>query len=374
MIPAGCLRIFGVVPGASQQRLAQVIDGFLAKNWSPPRRFAQMTACAFLLTDPGASRIDVAPLAVSASALQRSLASGQGAGPSLLLFEGAMAAVQAFAALDDQALASGLRDPSRLPPGGRLTQVTDISPHTSAPTALASLPATASFAGVYSLDRRGFIGDVLGRTSGGGVHSLVGGAATMPAPDQAAAFDLACLAEGLRMLTTPGHVGVLFFPLSYAGLTDQATGPSYAKLLGAMPADRRNQAAANVYGLPSNVTGRALQWVSATLAGAFAYIDLRITDPDFPVANVKEGAFSSATLVLPDGDAAQRQGVVSRWLTGRAAWRERRLWTALTNLRAPQEIQAASTLQIPFISGPGVSAFAASAFGGRARALLELPA
>jgi hypothetical protein len=31
-------------------------------------------------------------------------------------------------------------------------------------------------------------------------------------------------------------------------------------------------------------------------------------------------------------------------------------------------------LQIPFISGPGVSAFAASAYGGRARALLELPA
>lgn len=374
MIPAGCLRIFGAQPGAAQQRLAQVIDGFLAHNWSPPRRFAQITVCAFLLTDPGAARIDVAPLAVSASALQRSLASPTGPGPSLLLFEGAMDAVQAFAALDDAALASGLRDPSRLPAGGRLTQVTDISPQARTATAPRAATAATTFAGIYSLDRRGFIGDVLGRTSESGVQNLVGGAATLPPPAAAAEFDLACLTEGLRILSAPGHVGVLFFPLSYAGLTDTATGSAYARLIRDMPAERRNQAAANVYGLPSNITTRALQWVSATLAEAFAYIDLRITDPDFPAANVKEGAFSSATLVLPDGSSAQRQGAVSRWLTGRAIWRERRLWTALTNLRSPQEIQAAATLQIPFISGPGVSAFGATAFGGRARALTDLPA
>lgn len=374
MIPAGCFRIFGAQPGARQLRLAQVIDGFLARNWSPPRRFAQITACAFLLTDPGAARIDVAPLAVSASALQRSLGSPAGIGPSLLLFEGGMSAVQAFAALNDEALASGLRDPSRLPPGGRLTQVADISP----PAAVAEAPrpvATATtFAGIYSLERRGFIGDVLGRTLEGRVQNLVGGAATLPSPGAAAEFDLACLAEGLRILAAPGHVGVLFFPMSYAGLTDPATGPAYVRLLRDMPTGRRNQAAANVYGLPFNISVRALQWVSATLAEAFAYIDLRITDPDFPAAHVKEGAFSSATLVLPDGTAAQRQGAVSRWLTSRATWRERRLWTALTNLRSPQEIQAAATLQIPFISGPGVSAFAGAAFGGRARALTDLPA
>lgn len=366
MAPAGCLRIFGAQPGAAQLRLAQVIEGFLSRNWSPPRRFVQITACAFLLTDPGASRIDVAPLAVSASALQRSLASPSGPGPSLLLFEGAMDAVQAFATLDDATLASGLRDPSRLPPGGALTQITDIS--------AAAQPAEAgpSFAGLYSLDRRGFIGDILGRRAEGRIESLAGGGATRPSA--AAAFDLEGLAAGLDILTRPGRVGVLFFPLSYAGLTDPATGPEYARLMRALPAERRNQAAATVYGLPSNISPRALQWVSATLAGAFGYIDLRITDPDFPAAHVKEGAFSSVTLILPDATPAQRQGVVSRWMTSRAVLRERRLWTALTNLRSAQEIEAAATLGVAFVSGPAVSGFAAAAFGGRSRPLAELPA
>ncbi|HQN49922.1 MAG TPA: hypothetical protein PK913_02550 [Phenylobacterium sp.] len=371
MIPAGCLRIFGAGVSASQQRLSQIIDTYLAHNWTPPRRFAQITACAFLLTDPAAARIDVGPLAGSATALQRELGT---AGPSLLLFEGSLAAVETFAGLDEGAVAEGLRDPSRLPGGGRLTQIADLTPPPAAPPVAspAAAAGTPTFAGVYSLSRQGFVGDVLGRSQGD--RSLGLTTAVAPQGQDMAAFDLAGLEEGARRLATPGYVGVLFFPVAFSALASTELGPAYLQALKALPADRRNQLAAEVYDLPNQPSARALQWLSATLAPHVSYIDLRLTDADFPVTNIKAGSLSGGTLVLPDGAPELRRAVVSRWMTSRTEWKERRLLTSLSNLRTADEIRTAGVLQIPFVSGPAVSAVAATPFGGTSRPVSGLPA
>lgn len=370
VIPAGCLRIFGEGLATSHQRLSQVIDSYLARHWTPPRRFAQISACAFLLTDPAATRIDVTPITASASSLQRELGAATGVGPSLLLFEGSMDAVQAFAALDDGALAEGLKDVSRLPSGGRLTKIADLPP-----PKVAIRPATAeaaTFSGIYALSRQGFVGDVLGRRQGESLMGLTSAGA--PKPEVMATFDLACLADGAKRLGAGGYVGVLFFPIAFSALGAPETAKAYAQRFAALPAERRNQLAAEVYDLPVQPSARTLQWLSATLAPHFSYIDLRLTDPDFPVANLKAGSISGGTLVLPDASPDQRRAVVSRWLTSKAQWKERRLLTSLTNLRTAEEIRAAGVLQIPFVSGPGVSNPAAAPFGGSARPLTGLPA
>lgn len=66
LLTAACLRIHG--PGGpnalttrgSEARIVGLIDRFLERHWSPPRRFAQLTACAFLLTGPGVMASEVA--------------------------------------------------------------------------------------------------------------------------------------------------------------------------------------------------------------------------------------------------------------------------------------------------------------------------
>lgn len=375
VIPAGCLRIFGAGVAASQQRLSRIIDAYLARNWTPPRRFAQITACAFLLTDPAAARIDVTPLAASAQVLQRELGATPGLGPSLLLYEGSLSAVQAFAELDEQALAEGLRDARRLPEGGRLTKIADLTPAPQTPSApgpSAVLEGTAQFSGVYALSRQGFVGDVLGLASGDRNLSLASW--RLPRSEEMQAFDLACLARGAERLAAPGYVGVLFFPIAFSALASGDGARIYAERFAALPAERRNQLAAEVYDLPVQPSARTLQWLTASLAPYFSYIDLRLTDPDFPVENLKAGSFSGGTLVLPDAPAEQRRAVVSRWMTSRAQWKARRLLTSLSNLQTLDDIRTAGALQIPFISGPGVSSPAAAPFGGASRAASSLPA
>lgn len=382
MLPAACLRIHGGAGGSAQEalvaqtRVMGLIDRFLERHWSPPRRFAQLTACAFLLTGPGAMSSEVAALAAPVAALERSLTQPAGAGISLLLFEGPMAIVQAFAGLDAAAVDRGLNDPGHLPPGGRLTRVAEIPvpARTSGPASRSSLPS--GFRGIYSLGRQAFVGDMPSLTlpDEESPLSLMCGVAFQPTVEQAPAFDSACLEVGRKILEAPGYVGVLFFPLSYWALMNQGETSTYERLLRGLPADRRNQLGASVYGVPRQPSGRSLQWLSATLSGAFSNIDLSTVDPDFGVEVLKEKMFSSVTLALPEASPALRRAALSRWVSHREAYTERHLWASVTNLREAAEVAACQALRAPFVSGPAVSDLLARPLGGRTRTITTLPA
>jgi hypothetical protein len=353
-----------------------LIDRFLERHWSPPRRFAQLTACAFLLTGPGVMSSEVAALAAPVAALERSLTQPAGASISLLLFEGPMEAVQTFAALDAAAVDRGLSDPTHLPPGGRLTRVAEISmpAHAPAPTPRPSLKA--GFRGIYSLGRKAFVGDMPSLTLPDEDHplSLMCGVSSLPTSGQAVAFDAACLEAGLKILEAPGYVGVLFFPLSYWALMDEGASKSYDRLLRALPADRRNQLGTSVYGVPRQPSVRSMQWLSATLSGVFSNMDLSTAEPDFGVEVLRERMFSSVTFVLPEGSQAIRRAALSRWVSHRDAYKERQLWASVTNVREAAEVAACLALRTPFISGPAVSSLLAQPLGGRTRTIETLPA
>lgn len=354
------------------------IDRFLERHWSPPRRFAQLTACAFLLTGPGVLSSAVAALAAPVAALERSLAQPAGANISLLLFEGPIETVQAFAGLDAAAVDRGLSDPTHLPPGGRLTRVAEVAmsaePRTAQPASRSIL--MAGFRGVYSLSRRAFVGDMPSLTLPADDHplSVMCGVSSQPSAEQAPAFDVACFEAGLKVLQTPGHVGMVFLPLSYWGLIDQGLTATYDRLLRSLPADRRNQLATSVYGTPRQPSARSLQWLSATLSGGFSNIDLSTAEQDFAVDALKEKMFSSVTFVLPEGGAGPRRAALSRWVSHRDAYKERQLWASVTNLRDAAEVAACLVLRTPFISGPAVSDLLARPLGGRTRLIESLPA
>ena len=84
-------------------------------------------------------------------------------------------------------------------------------------------------------------------------------------------------------------------------------------------------------------------------------------------------AVTSVTLMLPDGDAHQRLSSLRRFAERLPQYKNRRIWPGVTNVRRRAELEAASRLRIPFVTGPAVCAPVPTPVGGRAVALSNLP-
>ena len=111
----------------------------------------------------------------------------------------------------------------------------------------------------------------------------------------------------------------------------------------------------------------------ALLEPHVASIDLRITDPGFEIEKLPLEAVTSVTLMLPEGDSHQRLSALRRFAERLTHYKQRRIWPGVTNVRRRAELEAASRLRIPFVTGPAVCAPLASPAGGRGVALASLP-
>jgi hypothetical protein len=60
------------------------------------------------------------------------------------------------------------------------------------------------------------------------------------------------------------------------------------------------------------------------------------------------------TLTLPDAEPAARMAAANRLLANREAYRRRRIWPAVTNVRAAREVDALLAAGMPFLSGMAV--------------------
>jgi hypothetical protein len=105
MTALACLRIL-IDPaadgcGASSLMVRRVAAAFLVSRWSRPRRFGEVAAGVFLLTDPGAASIDPDELIPLAMELRQEAV-------TLALLQGDEAAATCFTALHDSDLRSVL--------------------------------------------------------------------------------------------------------------------------------------------------------------------------------------------------------------------------------------------------------------------------
>lgn len=278
-----------------------------------------------------------------------------------------MNAVQAFAALDAEAVQAGLDDPQRFPAGGRLThsqQIAMIETVAPAPSAM--------YRGLYALERQAFVGDILTSTLSDGAFDPTG-ASSLPTTGDLVALDVAALEAARVLLRNPGHVGVVFIPLGFSGLFDPEAGVTYAKLLRGLPQERYNQLGVTVYGTPAGADARAIQWLATNLARTFSYVDLRLTAPRMIPVATREKLVSSLTLALPDASPADRLSMLSAWTKAAAGQDGRSILACVTNVQAAPEVSACAVAKVPFISGPGVSHRLAAPFGGRIKALGDLP-
>ena len=405
MSAVACLRVD--VTGECAQMPPEVLaplvqkfaSAYLETRWSWPRRFQSFTAYCFLLIDPRSDELDLGELRRLSDELQRHLfGTGDEGEVALLVFEGGQAAVTAFAAMDAKAVAAAVKDPSLLPPGGRLTRIVAEwrEPGAAAAGAAADepewaaaddialkreltapqppgAPAWEGFQGIYFTPRELFYGDVVMCVPANArTHlSLVDGPEHMPR--DAVAFDEACLRIAIRLLAERPRGSLLFLPMCFSSLVRPSMRDAYQEMLMELPSDRRAELAATVYDVPRDPAFTGLRQVRALLTPHVSAIDLRITDPGFEIEKLPPEAANSVTLMLPEGDAHQRTSALRRFAERLTHYKQRRIWPGVTNVRRPSELEIASRLRIPFVTGPAVCAPVPAPVGGRAVALTNLP-
>jgi hypothetical protein len=374
-------------------------SAYLEMRWSWPRRFAPLTDVSFLLTDPRSDELDLAELRRLSDELQRHLFGAEEEGEvALLVFEGSHAAVTTFAALDPAQVAEAVADPTKLPPGGRLTRILPAhdgrqppeeiptrAPETTEWTALASLkreltappppapPAWEGVQGVYFIPRSLFYGDVVMYIPRNAkTHlSVVDGPEHMP--KDASAFDADCMRITARLLSERQKGPLIFVPICFTSLARPTLRDAYVAMLETLPEARRSELAATIYDVPRDPAFTGLRQARALLEPHFGTIDLRVTDPGFEIEKLPAESVNSVTLMLPEGDSHVRLAAMRRFAEHMVHYKQRRIWPAVTNVRRRAEVEAAERLRIPFVTGPGICAPVPAPVGGRSLAADHLP-
>lgn len=201
--------------------------------------------------------------------------------------------------------------------------------------------------------------------------SLAEGEAAIPR--DALPYDIACVVAAFGILAASPASTPLYLPIAFSTLLRPSRWADYREMLQVLPEAARGRLGAAIYDVPRAPAFQALQQALQALEPHVAAIDLRTRDPDFEIEQIPAGAVTSVTLALPDGPPRLRQAVMRRFAERLPAYRRRRVWAGLSNLRSPAEIRIAVGCQIPLLSGPAISDLLPEPAGGRSWPLARLP-
>lgn len=368
---------------------------YLDMRWSWPRQFVPLTEVSFLLTDPRSDELEVSELRRLSNDLQIHLfGTGDEGEVALLVFEGTHEAVTAFAAMDTEAVAAAVADPSLLPAGGRLTRILPEtlviaeppaalpeavevelapSPHWLFDTPERPPPAWEGVQGIYFAPRQVFFGDVVMYAPlNARMHlSLVDGPGHFP--KDATAFDAECVGIAVRFLGQRRNGPLLYLPISFTSLVRPSLRRAYESMLADLPTGRRSELAATIYDVPRDPAFAGLREAKAMLEPYVSTIDLRTSDPEFGIEKLPSEAVNSVTFSLPDGESLVRLAALRRFGQRLIHYKQRRIWPAITNVRRRAELNEALRLRIPFVTGPAVCGPMPAPVGGRQIAVDRLP-
>lgn len=363
--------------------VAKFTSAFLETRWAWPRRFSEINPYAFLLTDPRAPELDTAELGRLSDELHVHLfGKSDESEVTILLFEGPDETLDDFATLDAEGVARAMTDPSAIPPGARLSRIgpdgtriltpPDQAAATAAPSAAAPsappperAPNIEGVQGVYYAGREVFVADVISCTPvDARTHfSLVDGDEHLP--EEPDVFDAACVIAAMRLLAESPSQTPLYLPVSFSTLMRPTRRAAYADMIAILPLSERRRLAAAVYDVPRAPSFQALTQLREALEGRFGAIDLRTSDPAFEIDQLASRAVTSVTLVLPAAEPERRLAVMRRFAARLPAYRRRRIWPGVTNIRSARELKAVRETRIPFLTGPGVCRMQTVPVGGR---------
>lgn len=363
--------------------VAKYTNAFLEVRWCWPRAFDLLTHYCFRLTDPRAEDLDTFELARLSEELElRLFGTASADALTLLLFEGSEEAIQEFSALSAEGVAELMASERSMPGGGRLSRIAADGSLTRVPPegvhhplfTTDGPPPHEAVQGIYFPSRQLFVGDVLSSTPAESELHISVADGREHHPQDAVAFDNACLLAALRLVRAGGVKAPLYLPVSFSKLMRPTLRAGYAELLHVLPRSARPSLAAAVYDVPRVVSYQALMTVQQVLGDHFSAIDLQTADPGFEVLQFSVQAVRSVTLVLPDARQDVRLATLRRFGVRSEEFKRRQIWTGVTNVRTRKERDLALDLRVPFITGPAVCRLQARPLGGTPWAFEKLPA
>ncbi|WP_333585634.1 hypothetical protein [Phenylobacterium sp.] len=402
MAALACLRVVvstdldALAPGVLDSLVEKFTLAFLEARWAWPRRFSTLNPYAFLLSDPRRAELDTVELGRLSTELHAHLfgeADTGGGAVTVLLFEGEDPAMAAFAEASAERLHQAMCDASAPLPGGQLCRLTPqgqrvfLPPRApagageeaeqgaqSAASGAVRLPNVEALQAIYYAPRQLFIGDLVTSTPGDlrTGYSLTDGASHLP--QNTLAYDMDCVIAGLRFLAESPSPTPIFLPVAFSTLVRPSRCAAYGEMLNLLPESERGRLGAAVYDVPRAPSFQALRKMSRTLEGHFSLIDLRTRDPAFEIEQVGGAQINSVTFMLPEGEGAHRLAVLRRFTGRLRAYRRRRIWPAVTNIRTGPELAAARAAGVPFLTGPAISRAQDQVMGGRPWPSHQLPA
>ncbi len=432
MTAIACLRI--LVAGAAEagrnvptSQVEAAADLYLKHRWKAPRRYGSVAPLAFVLADNRAEHLDPAEMQALAVELEAGLFPGREAGQvCLMTFEGDEKAVLQFASLSQAALAGLIAGRGYAGPPGHVQVITaeEIREVPSAPSeavieealgaALAQTspiedavacvvvegagsgaepaqpvasktvakpapapekpkpppPPATGWWGLYHPPSEAFVGAVIGLRAD--LHA--------PRPTEDAALltrDLTCLNDAQTAFAHPSFQkadggGMLFVPFSFWNLTSPASQEAYKRRLSRYPMALKERLGATVYDTPREPSLGTLGQIRTFLAPHFAFIDLNITEPNFPVATLPGDLATSITLSLPEEDLRLRIEAIAKFASAQGAYRAKGVRQCVAGVRDPRELEACRAAGLRFVLGPAVSDLMASPVGAAPAAGLPL--
>ena len=416
MTAIACLRILvaggdsdtgRAMPGPQVQAAA---DLYLKHRWKAPRRYGAVAPLAFVLADSRAERLDPAEMQALAVELEAGLFPGRpnsekGAGQvCLLTFEGDESAVLQFASLSQAALAGLIAGRGYAGPPGHVQVITAeeiravpsaqavaevevaaaVATVQAAPVASAGAPTPAKVAakpappsapvvkpppppatgwwGVYHPPSESFVGAAIGLR--------VDLDRARPTDDAALlARDLTCLNDAhaafARLSTGQGgdEAGALFLPFSFWNLTNPSSLEAYKRRLSRFPMAMQGRLGATIYDTPREPSLGTLGQIKTFLQSTFSFLDLNITEPNFPVATLPGELVTSITLSLPEDEPRLRIEAIAKFAAIQGSCRAKGVRQAVAGLRDAKELDACRAAGLRFVSGPAITDLMASPVG-----------
>ncbi|CAN5474207.1 hypothetical protein BH10PSE4_BH10PSE4_26580 [soil metagenome] len=397
MTAIACLKVFvgDELRFADNETMAalvgKVAGAYLETKWTWPRRYGLVAPFSFVLADPRATKLDARELQALARDLQVKLFGEKGEGDiALLMFEGDQTDVMRFAGIGGaqlKALLDGEDDGSiigrvcRITPSEISSVVPQGGPVCGAPTLeeLAALdpvaetagsPARAVYRGVYHTGREVFIGSAA-TWRAANVPSAFGFTASHADIDHPE-NDIAALGGAAAALAGV-PVGVMFFPISFSTLVKSGGRAELLPHLQALPRDSRGRLAASIYDTPRAPSFSALSQARRFLEPFFSRLDLRVSDPAFQIDELPADLASSVTLVLPPGEEKARLAAIGRFMREADAYRRKKVWQGLNDVRTRRELNHCLDLAAPFLTGAAVTDLLETPVGTTHLSSLHLP-
>lgn len=208
-------------------------------------------------------------------------------------------------------------------------------------------PAETGWWGIYDLAESVFVGSAIGMRA-----DLVG-----PPPeedDKLLKRDLVALTDAQATLKS-AKFGEIHVPFGFWNLTTPASQEAYKTRLSRYPLDQQPRLVATVYATPREASIGMLQQARAFLQGSFARMDVRISDPTFPISGLPPELVDTITLVLDGETDHDRLKQILKFVERKSQYAAKGVRQVVANVASDVELEACKAGGITRVQGPAVT-------------------